>query len=49
MRGLVGSPDGSTILYSERSRPLDNPIELGNDIAEDLLSQGAEKILSSLS
>ncbi len=48
MRGLVGSPDGSNILFSQQTGTLDKPTDLGNSIAEDLISQGAEKILNML-
>jgi len=48
MRGLVGSPDGTIILYSEKSGSLDNPEALGISIAEDLLDQGAQEILNAL-
>jgi hydroxymethylbilane synthase len=48
MRGLVGNPDGS-VLY--RSQGFSSPEEgerLGCSIAEDLLAQGADKILQDL-
>jgi len=48
MRGLVGSPDGSVLYRSERSATVDEAETLGRLIAEDLLSQGADKILQAL-
>jgi hydroxymethylbilane synthase len=56
MRGLVGSPDGRVIYRAERTGGLDNPFGSGQDkaeaigkmIAEDLLAQGADKILQAL-
>ncbi|MDP2902739.1 MAG: hydroxymethylbilane synthase [Methylovulum sp.] len=48
MRGLVGNPDGSVLYRSERSGGLDQPELIGRLIAEDLLAQGADKILQAL-
>lgn len=48
MRGLVGSPDGSLIYRSERNSPIAQAKEIGVAIAEDLLAQGADKILQAL-
>ncbi|WP_422614798.1 hydroxymethylbilane synthase [Methylobacter svalbardensis] len=48
MRGLVGSPDGSVIYRSERTGGLDKAEAIGTMIAEDLLAQGADKILQAL-
>ncbi len=48
MRGLVGEPDGSRIMRAEASAPLDQWESLGESVAEDLLGQGADQILSSL-
>ncbi len=48
MRGLVGSVDGSTILFSEKNDSLPNAESLGIAIAEDLLTQGAGKLLEHL-
>jgi hydroxymethylbilane synthase len=48
MRGLVGSPDGSVLYRSKRSAAVDDAQMLGQWIAEDLLSQGADKILHAL-
>ena len=48
MRGLVGNPDGSVLYRAERSGGLDQPEAIGRLIAEDLLAQGADKILEAL-
>jgi hydroxymethylbilane synthase len=48
MRGLVGNPDGSVIYRAERSGGLDRAEAIGQLIAEDLLAQGADKILQAL-
>ena len=48
LRGLVGSPDGSLILRAQALAPKENSQELGIDVAEQLLVQGAGKILRDL-
>ena len=48
MRGLVGSPDGSLLYRAERQGTLTQAEEIGIAIADDLLSQGAGKILQAL-
>jgi hydroxymethylbilane synthase len=48
MRGLVGNPDGSVLYRAERSGGLDQAEAIGRLIAEDLLAQGADKILQAL-
>jgi Porphobilinogen deaminase len=48
MRGLVGSPDGSVIYRAERTGGLNQAEAIGKTIAEDLLGQGADKILQAL-
>lgn len=48
MRGLVGSPDGSRIYRSEYIGKPEHAEIIGKTIAEDLLSQGADKILQAL-
>jgi hydroxymethylbilane synthase len=48
MRGLVGSVCGSHILTAQAQGHRDNPEELGIQVAKDLLSQGAEKILAEV-
>jgi hydroxymethylbilane synthase len=48
LRGLVGSPDGKQILYAEARGHSDSAHQLGVDVAERLLAQGAGEILSAL-
>lgn len=48
MRGLVGSPDGQIIYRAERTGDLSQAEVIGKTIAEDLLNQGADKILQTL-
>ena len=48
LRALVGMPNGSQICKSEKHGDANNPIELGQQVAAELQSQGADKILASL-
>ena len=48
IRGLVGEPDGSRLLYSEQSGPAIQGEALGELVAEELLGQGADEILARL-
>jgi hydroxymethylbilane synthase len=48
MRGLVGNPDGSVIYRSESSGKPEDAEIIGKKIAEDLLAQGADKVLQAL-
>jgi len=48
MRGLVGDPDGSVLYRAECWAELDQAESMGRKIAEDLLAQGADKILQAL-
>lgn len=48
MRGLVGSPDGNFLYRSEYADSFDQAETIGRHIAEDLLSQGADKVLQAL-
>ncbi len=48
LRGLVGEPDGRTIIRAEIAGPTENAEEMGQVLAEDLLARGADKILESL-
>lgn len=48
MRGLVGSPDGSLLYRAEAQSSLEDAEKLGRAIADDLLAQGADRILSEL-
>jgi len=48
MRGLVGSPDGTLLYRAERQGTFSQAEEIGIAIADDLLAQGADKILQAL-
>lgn len=48
LRALVGEPDGSVILRAEKTGPVEQAVSLGIQVAEDLLAQGAGKILAKL-
>lgn len=48
VRGLIGYPDGSRIIRSKASGDPVDAAELGLQVAENLLSQGAGQILKSL-
>jgi hydroxymethylbilane synthase len=48
MRGLVGNPDGSVLYRAESSGDSDQAEAIGIQIAEDLLAQGADKLLQAL-
>lgn len=48
MRGLVGNPDGSVLYRAASAGPADQAAEIGTRIADDLLAQGADKILQAL-
>ncbi len=48
LRGLVGKPDGSQILRAQATAPAAAAEQLGIQVAEDLLSQGAAAILAEV-
>lgn len=48
LRGFVGQPDASTLLYAEQRAHKDDAEALGIAVAEDLLAQGAGEILAVL-
>jgi len=48
MRGLVGNPDGSIIYRVERAGHIDDAAEIGQMVADELLNQGADKVLAAL-
>lgn len=48
LRGLVGSIDGKQILRDEVTGTVDNAEQLGIELAEKLLAQGADKILAEV-
>jgi len=48
LRGLVGRPDGSEVVFDEIRGPAAEAAQLGTTLAERLLEAGARKILSDL-
>jgi hydroxymethylbilane synthase len=48
LRGLVGNPDGSLLLRAEGEAPATGAEQLGIDVAQDLLAQGAGDILAQV-
>jgi hydroxymethylbilane synthase len=48
LRGLVGYPDGSAIYRAEQTGSIDNAEKMGIEVAENLLAQGADKVLASI-
>jgi hydroxymethylbilane synthase len=48
LRGLVGNPDGSLLLRAEAEAPATGAEQLGIDVAQDLLAQGAGDILAQV-
>ncbi len=48
MRGLVGKPDGSVIYRAERTGAIEDAVQIGVAIADELLASGAGKVLSDL-
>jgi hydroxymethylbilane synthase len=48
LRGLVGAVDGSEIIKSEITGPIEQGEVLGNALAQELLSRGADKILQKV-
>jgi hydroxymethylbilane synthase len=48
LRGLVGAVDGSEMIESEISGPIEQGEILGNTLAQELLSRGADRILKEV-
>jgi len=48
LRGLVASTDGKEVLVAEKRDSINHAEKLGISVAENLLSQGADRILKSL-
>lgn len=48
LRGFVGQPDASTLLYAEQRAHKNDAEALGIQVAEELLAQGAGEILAEL-
>ncbi|AWF79563.1 hydroxymethylbilane synthase [Microbulbifer sp. A4B17] len=48
LRGLVGSPDGKTMIHADSRGPAAEGERLGTELAEQLLADGADKILAAI-
>ncbi|MBQ4847812.1 hydroxymethylbilane synthase [Pseudoalteromonas sp. MMG005] len=48
LRGLVGAVDGSEILHAQLSGPVEQAKQIGIALAEQLLAQGADKVLAEV-
>ncbi|MDU0353499.1 hydroxymethylbilane synthase [Paraglaciecola aquimarina] len=48
LKGLVGSVDGQTLLYAEQTGSTEQAELIGEQVAEQLLAQGAGEILAAL-
>jgi hydroxymethylbilane synthase len=48
LKGMVASPQGKPVVESEIEGPLSEAVQLGMALADSLLSQGADRILSEL-
>ena len=48
LRGLVGRPDGSEVIYEEATGPATQGKEMGAEMAKRLLARGADKILAEV-
>ncbi|MBF7073518.1 hydroxymethylbilane synthase [Glaciecola sp. MH2013] len=49
LRGLVGTVDGKTMLKASAKGPVADAVTIGEEVAEQLLAQGAKHILEALS
>ena len=45
VRGMVGIPDGSEVLFADERGPVQDAVKIGQRVAEALRAQGAERIL----
>lgn len=48
LRGLVGRPDGTQVIYEEMTGPATQGQEMGAEMAKRLLARGADKILAEV-
>ncbi len=48
LRALIGEPDGSVMLYAEKTGHIDDARAIGLTVADELLSQGAKAILDKI-
>ena len=49
LRGFVGDPDGSQLIFADMQGAKDAPNQTGYALAEKLLAQGAARILEKFS
>ena len=47
LRGLVGSPDGKTVIRGERSGPSRTAVTIGKALAQEIASRGGREILQA--
>jgi len=47
LRGLVGSPDGRTVIRGERSGPSHTAVTIGKALAQEIASRGGREILQA--
>lgn len=48
LRGLVGNPSGTQIIRAEGRATIENAVQLGKDVANELLAKGAAELLAEL-
>ena len=48
LKGLVGNPDGKHVITAEIKGPKTEAVQLGQSLAEELLSKGAKEILDAV-
>ncbi len=48
LRGMVGHPDGQPVFFGERKGSLGEAGEIGRALAEELLKQGAKRVLDEV-
>lgn len=48
LEGFIGLPDGSQSLWAKHSGKATDPLALGNQVADDLLAQGAKTLLDAI-
>lgn len=48
LQGLVGTPDGCTILFAEAKGTISDATKIGYEVAAQLINQGAKEIINAL-
>lgn len=48
LQGKVGSPESGLILHAQRSATIEEAVHLGQQVAEDLIKQGAKEIIAKV-